>query len=163
MWVTRPARQAAGLCGLIAARQGVAVKMPTLAILPAQDELSLPARARRLRESDIVVFISRNAVVHAHDLFPQLGVMLRGKTICAVGRATAATLANLGVDGALKAGDGGAEGPATIAGVVRGAGARQNESSSPVAAAAGSDCGTGWRPGGRKWRTWKSIGVKSPP
>ena len=81
VWVTRPARQAAGLCGLIAARQGVAVKMPTLAILPAREELSLPARARRLRESDIVVFISRNAVVHAHDLFPQLDAMLRGKTV----------------------------------------------------------------------------------
>ena len=109
VWVTRPARQAAGLCGLIAARQGVAVKMPTLAILPAREGLSLSARARRVRESDIVVFISRNAVVHAHDLFPQLGAMLRGKTVCAVGRATAATLANLGVDGALRAGAGGAE------------------------------------------------------
>ena len=41
VWVTRPARQAAGLCGLIAARQGVAVKMPTLAILPARGRVVL--------------------------------------------------------------------------------------------------------------------------
>lgn len=109
VWVTRPARQAAGLCGLIAARQGVAVKMPALTILPAREGLSLPALTRRLQESDIVVFISRNAVVHAHDLFPRLGAMLRDKTVCAVGRVTAATLANLGVDGALQSGAGGAE------------------------------------------------------
>ena len=63
VWVTRPARQAAGLCALIAARQGVAVKMPALAILPAREGLSTPTLARRLQESDIVVFISRNAVV----------------------------------------------------------------------------------------------------
>lgn len=109
VWVTRPARQAAGLCALIAARQGVAVKMPALAILPAREGLSLPAQARRLQESDIVVFISRNAVVYAQALFPQLGAMLQGKTVCAVGRATAATLADLGVADALKAGAGGAE------------------------------------------------------
>lgn len=109
VWVTRPARQAAGLCALIAARQGVAVKMPALAILPAREGLSLPALARRLQESDIVVFISGNAVVHAQALFPQLDAMLRGKVVCAAGRATAATLAGLGVAGALKAGAGGAE------------------------------------------------------
>lgn len=109
VWVTRPARQAAGLCALIAARQGVAVKMPSLAILPAREGLSLPAQARRLQESHIVVFISRNAVVYAQELFPQLGAMLQGKAVCAVGRATAATLTDLGVAGALKAGAGGAE------------------------------------------------------
>ena len=109
VWVTRPVRQAAGLCALIAARQGVAVKMPALAILPAREGLSLPVLARRLQESDIVVFISRNAVVYAQALFPQLGAMLRGKTVCAAGRATGATLADLGAAGALKAGAGGAE------------------------------------------------------
>ena len=58
--VTRPKDQAEPLCRLIEAAGGRALKLPGLVIAPATDS----AAARRLlaADSDLLIFISRNAV-----------------------------------------------------------------------------------------------------
>ena len=98
IWVTRPAQQAAELCRMIEERQGRPLSLPALVIRPVPEEISTAQNTRRLAQADIVIFISKNSVVHARDRFPQIIDMLRGKTILAAGRATAASLQELGIE-----------------------------------------------------------------
>ncbi len=109
IWVTRPERQAAQLCRMITALQGVPVRLPTVVIRPAAPGARSPENARLLRAADIVVFISKNAVLQARDLFPRLVAALQGKVILATGRATAQCLQELGLTCAAYAQAGGAE------------------------------------------------------
>ena len=91
--VTRPAHQAAGLCGLIESHNGVAIGFPALEILPPVDQ-ALPA-SQLHQASGIVIFVSPNAV--------QFGLRLLGDerlspelTLGAVGNATAKALTDAG-------------------------------------------------------------------
>jgi len=97
IWVTRPAQQAGELCRMIAQRQGTPVLLPTLVIRPVSADVCSDENRQRLARADIIIFISKNAVVHACDLFPNLVDMLRGKTALAVGQATARCLSELGL------------------------------------------------------------------
>ena len=92
VWVTRPAHQAGDLCRMIEKRKGVPLLLPTLVIRPFMEEARAAENRLRLAHADIVVFISRNAVIHALDQFPQLADMVRGKTVLAIGQATARCL-----------------------------------------------------------------------
>ena len=96
IWVTRPARQAAELCRMIRERQGIPVNLPTLVIRPVPEDVRTEENTRRLVAADIVIFISKNAVVHARDRFPHIVDILRKKTVLAVGHATANCLLELG-------------------------------------------------------------------
>lgn len=65
--VTRPAEQADSLCRAIAARGGVPILFPVLAIAPVVDDHELMHAIARLDEYDLAFFVSPNAVRHALD------------------------------------------------------------------------------------------------
>ncbi len=97
IWVTRPAQQAAELCSMIEERQGRPLSLPALVIRPVPEEISTAQNTRLLASADIVIFISKNSVVHARERLPHIIGMLQGKTILAAGRATAGSLQELGI------------------------------------------------------------------
>ena len=92
VWVTRPAHQAGDLCRMIEERKGVPLLLPTLVIRPFKEEARVAENRLRLAHADIVVFISKNAVIHALDQFPRIADTVRGKTVLAIGQATARCL-----------------------------------------------------------------------
>lgn len=96
VWVTRPAHQAGDLCRMIEKKKGVPLLLPTLVIRPLMEEPRAAEDRLRLAHADIVVFISKNAVIHALDQFPQIADTVRGKTVLAVGQATARCLSASG-------------------------------------------------------------------
>ncbi|PTD97199.1 uroporphyrinogen-III synthase [Pseudothauera lacus] len=84
--VTRPAAQADALCEAIAARGGVPVRFPVMAIEGLADTSALRELAGRLEDYDVVFFVSPNAVRHALEVIlaqrpwpPQLAVATVGK------------------------------------------------------------------------------------
>ncbi len=91
--VTRPAEQAEHLCALIESAGGRAVRLPALAIEPLEDG---ETQRQLLAEPwDLLIFISRNAVVHGGPLFPS-GELPSAARIAAVGQATARALSEAG-------------------------------------------------------------------
>jgi len=60
--VTRPARQAAGFAGRIAALAGTPIIFPAIAILPPADSAALERAHAALGDYDFAVFVSANAV-----------------------------------------------------------------------------------------------------
>ncbi len=68
--VTRPAEQATGLCALIEAAGGHAVRFPTLAISPAPDADAARTALAGFEHCDLVLFVSANAVEQALALRP---------------------------------------------------------------------------------------------
>ena len=90
--VTRPAAQADGLCQLIEAAGGRAIRFPTIAIAPTADA---DAAALLAEAWDLLYFVSPNAVEQALALVPD-GRWSRVTWIAAVGRGTAKVLAAAG-------------------------------------------------------------------
>jgi len=91
--VTRPAAQAEGLCRLVETAGGRAIRFPTVAIEPVAD----PGLAyeQLSRDWDLMLFVSRNAVVQALSVLP--GHRLpAGPQLGAIGAATARALAAAG-------------------------------------------------------------------
>lgn len=66
--VTRPSHQAEHLANLVEAHGGQALCVPTIEILPPHDTTTLVARVGRLREFDIAIFVSANAVQKGMEL-----------------------------------------------------------------------------------------------
>lgn len=90
--VTRPAGQAEGLCQLIEAAGGQAIRFPTIAIEPTADAHA----AALLTDSwDLLYFVSPNAAEQALALVPN-GQWARVTWVAAVGRGTAQVLAAAG-------------------------------------------------------------------
>ncbi len=106
VWVTRPENQAGNLCGMIEQRNGAPLLLPTLVIKPLQEAA---AHQSLLAHADAAIFISSNAVSYALAQFPDLAVTLRGKTMLAVGQATARSLSASGFDRVVQAGAGGSD------------------------------------------------------
>ena len=98
IWVTRPAHQAEELCRMIEERKGAPLSLPTLVIRPVPGQQRTAENRRRLVDADIVVFISKNAVVHCLELFPHVADILPDKIVLAAGRATAGALLALGLE-----------------------------------------------------------------
>ena len=92
VWVTRPAHQAGDLCRMIEKRKGIPLLLPTLVIRPFLEEARAAENRLLPEDADIAVFISKNAVNHALDLFPHIVDTLQGKAVLAVGQATARCL-----------------------------------------------------------------------
>lgn len=95
--VTRPAEQASHLCDLIRTANGEAILFPTVLIRPSAR--AAEAQAYLAKPWDILIFISRNAVNFALELFP--GGQLpppppAGPMVAAVGAATATALRDAG-------------------------------------------------------------------
>lgn len=108
VWVTRPIHQAGDLCRMIEQRKGVPLPLPTLVIRPFTEARTAEKRLL-LARADIAVFISKNAVIHALDLFPDIADTVQGKTVLAVGQATARCLTESGFGTVGYAGVGGTE------------------------------------------------------
>lgn len=91
--VTRPAAQADGLCRLIEAANGQAIRVPSIEIAPVADPRE--ATALLAQSWDMLYFVSPNAVEQALAVVPD-GAWPRVEKIAAVGRATAQALADAG-------------------------------------------------------------------
>ena len=90
--VTRPAHQAQHLCDLIERHGGHAIRFPVLAIAPKTDSEFLQ-RIQHLTDYHMALFISPNAVNHAIPAINAHGGFPPQLRIGAVGKATAAALA----------------------------------------------------------------------
>lgn len=88
--VTRPEPQAQGLCTALKAEGFAAFKLPALAIEPNPEPASIDAS-----HIDLVVFVSRNAVIHG---LPRLINPKPDLGYAAVGKGTAAELRARGID-----------------------------------------------------------------
>jgi len=93
--VTRPAHQAAGLCGRIEAAGGVPVRLPLIDIAPPGDPQAAGLVLDAALDADWLLFTSTNAVDGALALRPAL-LQRSGARIGAIGPATAAALARTG-------------------------------------------------------------------
>lgn len=95
--VTRPQHQAEELCRLIAGQGGVAVRLPTLAIVPVADSDSVKAKLAALGRYDWLVFVSANAVTMLQLLLYDGRMPPTSKTrIAAIGASTARALRQAG-------------------------------------------------------------------
>ncbi len=90
--VTRPAHQAEGLCRLIEAAGGRAIRFPVLAIASPQDMTAPLAAVMRLAQYDLAIFVSPNAVEHGLDLIAAHGGLPAGLRLAVVGEGSARTL-----------------------------------------------------------------------
>lgn len=90
--VTRPAHQADGLCHLIEAAGGRAIRWPVLAITGPEDLRTAQGVVDRLGEFEIAVFVSVNAVDWGLKLVRDRHRSLSHLTVVAVGKGTAARL-----------------------------------------------------------------------
>jgi uroporphyrinogen-III synthase len=92
--VTRPAHQAEGLCALIEARGGRAIRFPTLEIREPSDPALAEALLRTADSFDVLLFVSANAVDRAAAHLPKGPRAAIG----AVGEATARALRTHGLE-----------------------------------------------------------------
>jgi uroporphyrinogen-III synthase len=88
--VTRPEPQAQGLCRALEAAGFAAFKLPAIAIEPNPEPAHIEAQGY-----DLIVFVSRNAVIHGLPRLRQQGSELG---YAAVGKGTAAELAAQGIE-----------------------------------------------------------------
>lgn len=94
--VTRPAQQSEALCELIEQAHGRPVRFPAMEIRGPQDKRAARRQLEAARTADLLVFVSANAARFAFPLLPeQLPATIN---IAAVGSATAATLADVGLE-----------------------------------------------------------------
>lgn len=96
--VTRPKQQALPLTQLIEQQGGMAINFPALEILPFANTLQIKARLEQLASYQWLIFISANAVNFALQANNgKIDSFMRCK-IAAVGKATAKTLHNAGLN-----------------------------------------------------------------
>lgn len=97
--VTRPAHQAESLCDQISAAHGRPIRFPTLEILGPADKAAARAALATVRDADLLIFVSTNAVQYAFPLLPdEIPLELE---IAAIGRATARKLDAVGLPATL--------------------------------------------------------------
>jgi uroporphyrinogen-III synthase len=91
--VTRPAHQAENLSRLIAERNGVAVRFPTLAIVAVDNACTIQNTLAHLDRYQWLIFISANAVtMHSYPVDDGKIKKFKSVRIAAIGRATAEAL-----------------------------------------------------------------------
>lgn len=96
--VTRPALQAKGLVDLIEAEGGQALQFPMIEIVPPIDSSQLDQALDCLKQYDLAIFVSRNAVEHAvPPILQRFGTWPAGVEVAAVGAQTAQHLGRLKV------------------------------------------------------------------
>lgn len=94
--VTRPADQQAGFVRLLEAHGATPLSLPLLEIHTAHGSADAIARFKRNTPYDLAVFVSPNAVRHAHALAPMPWPTSIARQLVAVGDATDAALNSLG-------------------------------------------------------------------
>jgi uroporphyrinogen III methyltransferase/synthase len=98
--ITRAREQASAFAAVLEAAGAEVVEFPTISIVPPESWAPLDAAIGRLREYQWVIFTSSNGVRFFRDRLQHAGRDVRdlhGITICAIGPATAAALATIGV------------------------------------------------------------------
>jgi uroporphyrinogen-III synthase len=95
--VTRPAKQTDSLCSLIEKSGGVTMRLPTMDLQAPDDPEQVEQLCKCLTEFQIAIFISRNAVDWAFDLFIDKADIPAGLSIMAIGAGTAEQLKQYGV------------------------------------------------------------------
>lgn len=95
--VTRPAQQARGLCALIEQAGGCAYPLPVFEIAAPSDPQALADLLGRIDRFDIAIFVSGNAVHRACAVVADRGGWPAALRFAAVGRASAAALAEHGL------------------------------------------------------------------
>jgi uroporphyrinogen III methyltransferase/synthase len=98
--ITRAREQASGFAAVLEAAGAEVVEFPTITILPPDSFAPLVAAIGRIREYQWVIFTSSNGVRFFRDRLQHAGRDVRdlhGIMVCAIGPATAAALATLGI------------------------------------------------------------------
>ncbi len=90
--VTRPAHQASHLVGLLEAAGARVFRFPAIAIVPPRDPGRLEALLARLRDFQLAVFVSVNAVDWGERYLETFGGLPAGLRLAAVGRGTTLAL-----------------------------------------------------------------------
>lgn len=98
--VTRPVAQAKALCERIEQAGGIPIHLPALAVEAVHDDSS-QQRCQSAADYDWLIFISRNAVEHAHACLPV--PLPAAVKVAAIGEATATALSGAGVQATLLA------------------------------------------------------------
>lgn len=93
--VTRAAHQAATLCRLIVARDGLPLRFPAVEIVDPAFPSKVTEQLSHFADYDIAVFVSPNAVLWGIQLSPEQKLP-SGVALAAVGKRTAQTLAESG-------------------------------------------------------------------
>lgn len=94
--VTRPAHQADALCDLINASGGKPVRFPVLEITEPQIPLDPSHVQSTLNNTDLVIFISPNAVDYGMKAIASAGGLPEKVKVAAIGQGSARKLAQLG-------------------------------------------------------------------
>jgi uroporphyrinogen III methyltransferase/synthase len=98
--ITRAREQASAFAAVLEAAGAEVVEFPTITIVPPESWAPLDAAIGRIREYQWIIFTSSNGVRSFRDRLQHAGRDVRdlhGIMICAIGPATAAALATLGV------------------------------------------------------------------
>lgn len=98
IWVTRPAAQADTLCQLLEDEGAQCVRFPLLEIVPMVPDEQQSHRLKTLRDIDIVIFISANAVKHVQPYLSFEALQNHVLTTLAVGKATAQQCRRVGIN-----------------------------------------------------------------
>lgn len=94
--VTRPAHQADGLCDLISANGGKPIRFPVLQITDPQKPLNPSQVQSTLSNTELVIFISPNAVDFGMQAIASSGGLPDKVKVAAIGQGSARKLAQLG-------------------------------------------------------------------
>jgi uroporphyrinogen-III synthase len=95
--VTRPKGQSENLCQLINKSGGNAVEFPTINIVLC-DDLTVEKVNKLLTDASHVIFISRNAVQCINKLIVDVSILVRDKSVFAIGNGTAMEMLNIGLN-----------------------------------------------------------------
>lgn len=106
VWVTRPRDLADKLLSLVREVGGKGVHFPVITILPANNPAQEVKNLKDVRHSDVVIFISRNAVIHSFRLLPEMDEYLKNPEVVAVGKGTRKELLIRGTKNVITAADG---------------------------------------------------------
>lgn len=96
--VTRPRDQAARLAGCITAAGGKPLLFPLLEIEAVFDEPALHAQVSRLKQADLAIFISPNAVRYGMAAIRATGGLSASLKVATVGQGSARALQELQID-----------------------------------------------------------------
>lgn len=102
--MTRPKHQAENLCALIAANGGQAIPFPTIKIQAVAASELVSSRFNTIDEYDLVIFVSRNAVKIAFDLYLDESALPEHVQCVAIGAGTAEALSEMNITNVLHGG-----------------------------------------------------------
>ncbi len=94
--VTRPLTQAQNILELLESKQAIAVHFPVLSIEPIGDVQSVKEIFKHLKDFDLIIFISANAVHFAISSAHEIGLDFKNQKLVAVGPATMKALESYG-------------------------------------------------------------------